>query len=290
MSVWSNGRALTATTYDLVRSTPQLRSWAVRAIVLGGLTGALGVVPGALLIATQASAAIIVGVVLMLAGGFAATVVANLQMAALVVAADATLHGRDADEAACRAEAGRHLGAITGWAGLSVLMGVITSVIRGDSGGGLATTIIRTIAAGMVAAAWSLVTFLVLPVIVIEHVGAVAAVKRSGHLMRARWGEAIGGSIRIGARFGLLYVLPGIVCIALGIAAAVALGTAGGLALGALGVLAGLSLVLVGTVLAQTCRTVFGVALYRWVADNEIVGPFTEAQLASAGRARGASA
>jgi hypothetical protein len=287
MPAWTTSRELTATTYDLVKTNRALMSWAMRAIFLGAATGAIGVVPGvAVLAASSAPAAVVLGVALLVAGLFGATVVANMQMAALVVAADAVLHDRPVDAPACRTEARRHTGAIVGWSAISTVVGLVVGIIRGDNGGGLASTILRTLFAGLAAAAWSLISFLALPVLVLEGLGAVSAVKRSAHLMRARWGEAVAGTIRIGARFGLRYVLPGLVLVVGGIVAGLAVGAAGGVALAGVGVTVGVALMLIGTVLTQTCRNVFGVALYRWVADNEIVGPYSEADLAGAARAR----
>ena len=46
--------------------------------------------------------------------------------------------------------------------------------------------------------------------------------------------------------------------------------------------LVGLGLVVVGAVRAATCRTVFGVALYRWATGDGAMGPFSEADLRGA--------
>ena len=159
------------------------------------------------------------------------------------------------------------------------------SVIRGDGGGGVVASLLRGLLAGLVAAAWSVVTFFVLPVIVLEELGAVAAVKRSSGIVRHTWGEAIGGSVRIGARFGLLYVLPGVLALAAGVAIAL---IAGGPAvvLGVVLVLVGLALIGTGGVLGATCRAVFGVALYRWTTDGTALGPYTSDDLSTAVRQR----
>ena len=49
-----------------------------------------------------------------------------------------------------------------------------------------------------------MVTFLVIPVLVIEDVNPVDAVKRSGQLLRQTWGEQLVGNFGIGAITGLI--------------------------------------------------------------------------------------
>ena len=304
MSGWQRSRQLTATTYDLVRAEPDLKSWSIKALVYGVGFGALGVVPGAAVLAigaamgdetgpsagTQAPASsavalMIIGVVLMVLGWIAGATAASLQMAGLVAAADDLLHGRPVDTAACRGKARQRLGALIGWGAISAAVGALVSVIRGDGGGGVVASLLRSLLAGLVAAAWSVITFFVLPLIVLEGLGAVAAVKRSAGIVRHTWGEAIGGSVRIGARFGLIYILPGVLAIAAGIAIALIVGgplIVGGVVL----VLVGLVLVGIGAVLGATCRAVFGVALYRWTTDGTALGPYESDDLSTAVRQR----
>ena len=58
--------------------------------------------------------------------------------------------------------------------------------------------------------AWSLVTFLAVPVIAIEGTGPFETIKRSASLFRERWGQQITGNIAIGAAVFLLGVLPAV--------------------------------------------------------------------------------
>jgi hypothetical protein len=303
MSRWDNSRELTRTTYDLVRATPSLKQWTVKAIVAGLLVGAIGVIPGGILAAIGAAmggveengatsttasgtALLVAGVVLMLLGWVAGATAANLRIAALVKAADEVLHGRDADVEACRAAARGRLGALTAWGAISVAVGLLVGALRGNGDGGIVSTILRSLLAGLVAAVWAVITVMVMPAIVLEGLGATAAIKRSAGLIRSTWGEALLGSVRIGARFALIYILPGILLIVGGVVLAVALGgavVAGGVLL----VIIGIGLVLWGSVLSATCRNVFGVALFRWTTGEGALGPFSEADLRGAVRTKG---
>ena len=303
MSRWNTSRELTRTTYGLVRSTPSLKQWTVKAIVAGLAVGALGVIPGGVLVIVGAAmggdgegtttatssasgtALIVAGAVLMLVGWIAGATAANLRLAALVAAADDVLHGREADPATNRAAARGHLGALVGWGAISVTVGLLISLLRGNGEGGIVTSILRGLLAGLVAAVWSVVTIMVMPAIVLEGLGAVPAIKRSAGLIRTTWGEALLGSVRIGARFGFVYILPGILLIVGGVVLIIAVGgalVAGGVLLAIIGV----GLVLWGSVLAATCRNVFGVALFRWTTGEGALGPFSESDLQGAVRTK----
>ncbi len=188
-----------------------------------------------------------------------------------------------------RANAARsRLGTLAAWSTISVAVSALVSALRGDGQGGIVSSIVRNLLAGMVAAVWSVVTTLVMPVIVLEQVGAVAAIKRSSGIIRTTWGEALLGSVRIGARFFLIFTLPGLLLLAGGIALGVIVGGAV-IAAGVLMALAGLALIIVGAVKAATCRTVFGVALYRWATGDGAMGPFSEADLRGAVGVKGAA-
>ena len=69
--------------------------------------------------------------------------------------------------------------------------------------------------------AWSLVTFLAVPVIAIEGTGPVGTLKRSASIFRERWGQQITGNIAIGGAVFLLGVLPAALLIVAGVAALV---------------------------------------------------------------------
>ena len=71
--------------------------------------------------------------------------------------------------------------------------------------------IVARIAAGFAGMAWSLVTFLVLPVLVIEGLSVGKAIKRSSELFRRAWGEQVIANAGIGL-VGLAAVIAGLPC------------------------------------------------------------------------------
>jgi hypothetical protein len=90
---------------------------------------------------------------------------------------------------------------IIGYALIAATVGMILRWINERAG------IVGQIVAGIIGFAWSVATFLVVPVLVVEKVGPIEAVKRSGSLLRKTWGEQLVGNVGIGLVFGLLAVL-----------------------------------------------------------------------------------
>jgi hypothetical protein len=103
--------------------------------------------------------------------------------AALIAGAHERLQGGDPTVgSALRAATGR-LGQILPWAVISATVSILLQAVRqrgGAAGAGAAA------AAGL---AWSLVTFLVLPIIVIEGLPVRAAIGRSKDLFKRTWGR-----------------------------------------------------------------------------------------------------
>jgi hypothetical protein len=67
--------------------------------------------------------------------------------------------------------------------------------------------IIGQIIGGVLGFAWSIATFLVVPVLVVENVGPIEAIKRSTGYLKRTWGEQLIGNVGIGLVFGILIML-----------------------------------------------------------------------------------
>ncbi len=81
---------------------------------------------------------------------------------------------------------------IAGWAAVTATVGVILRVIesRSEKVGQFVTMLLG--------AAWTIVTFFVVPVLVIERLGPIDATKRSLAIIRRTWGEAMVSNFSIG--------------------------------------------------------------------------------------------
>jgi len=101
--------------------------------------------------------------------------------------------------------AARHLPRITGWALISATVGIVLRMIR-DRGG-----IIGNILAGLVAVAWNVITFFVIPVMIFEERGVIDSIKESAAIFKKTWGENLMARFSVGLVFfllGLIGVLP----------------------------------------------------------------------------------
>ncbi|HSD83138.1 MAG TPA: DUF6159 family protein, partial [Anaerolineae bacterium] len=116
---------------------------------------------------------------------------------ALVGAAMIRLKGGDPTVRDGLNVASQHFGAILGYAVISATVGMI---LRWLSERG----VLGRIVSSLFGLAWNVLTYLAVPVLVIEGVGPIDAVKRSGALLKKTWGEQIVGNLGLGAVFGLI--------------------------------------------------------------------------------------
>src|SRR5438045_1322603 len=81
---------------------------------------------------------------------------------------------------------------ILGWAILSATIGLILRVIEDRS------EKIGQIVSGLLGAAWTLVSFLVVPILVIENKNPFTALKESTVMLKKTWGERLAGNFGLG--------------------------------------------------------------------------------------------
>jgi len=189
--------------------------------------------------------------------------------AALISQAHIALKGGDPSVAGGMRTAGSLAGKLVPWALLSATVSMILRVIEERLG------FVGRIIAGLIGMAWNLITFLVLPVIVIEGAGTKAALTRSKDMFRNTWGENVLGNAGIGL-FGFLLFLP-----------AIAIGVLGGVAGGAVAwVCLGIALVwvLIASVVTSALSGIYQTALYHYAAERTVPQEFAGVDLGDAFR------
>jgi hypothetical protein len=159
------------------------------------------------------------------------------------------------------------VGRILPWAIVSATVSVILQAIEQRGGA------IGRIASAIGGLAWTLVTFLVVPVLVIEGIGVKDAVTRSAGLFKKTWGENVAAQVGFGL-LGFLVALPAILIAA----AAFALGSAAGFVILALAVL----WILGSSMVISALNGVFQAALYRYATDAGSTGAFDAGELRAA--------
>ena len=185
--------------------------------------------------------------------------------AALISAANERLEGGDPTVGSAIRGAARRAGKILPWALLSAVVSVILRAIEERVG------LVGKIVIAIVGMAWTVVTFLVLPIIVVEGASAGRALKKSGRLVRSTWGENLAGHIGLGI-VGFLLFIPAIVLVVAGVVSA---GTGvGGVAI-ALGVLWGIIVVIVMTALTGIYQT----ALYHFAVAGHVPSDYFDSRV-----------
>jgi hypothetical protein len=117
---------------------------------------------------------------------------------ALVGAAMMRLRGENPTLANGFSIASEHAGAILGYAVISATVGVVLRAIAGRS------NILGQIVANVIGFAWNVATYLVVPVLVVEKLGPIDAIKRSASLLKQTWGEQLVGNFSMGVIFALI--------------------------------------------------------------------------------------
>jgi hypothetical protein len=161
---------------------------------------------------------------------------------------------------------------ILGYAAIAATVGMVLRVIEQRAG------FIGRIVTGLIGVAWTLATFLTVPVLVARDVGPVEAVKQSAALLQRTWGENLIGNGGLGLALGLLNL--GV--IGLGALLAVGLASQGFSVLAVLvAILAGLAVL--GLALIQSALSgIYSAALYRYAVEGNAPAGFDGALLQGA--------
>jgi len=276
---WGQSRLLTTKSWAVIKENRYLLAFPVIGFLASLIPLAVFWIPAGLLLLNNQNVA---GIGLAIIGVFANQIVLSIASGGLVAAADTELSGGDSSVGHGIGRSIARIIPLIGWALIVTVVNVIVGFIRGNGGNGAADAL-RNIAAAGVLAMWSLITFFVLPFIMLDGQGPIGAIKSSFALFKAKWGVQIFGGVRIGGIVGLFTILPGVLLVILGVVAATVGSTA--LVAGGVGlIVVGILLFMVGALLLSTMRGVFSVVLFRYAKDGVVEGGFTEQELAGAVR------
>jgi hypothetical protein len=143
---------------------------------------------------------------------------------------------------------------ILGYAAIAATVGMILRAIQERAG------LLGRLVSGFLGVAWTLASFLVVPVLVANNVGPIDAVKESALLLKKTWGENLIGQGGVGLVFGLVFtglILAGAVAI---VAAAT---TGNGVLIGLLAAVVVIALLLAALIQAALSG-IYSAALYRY--------------------------
>jgi hypothetical protein len=166
-----------------------------------------------------------------------------------------------------RAAASR-LPVIAGWALVSATVGLILRIIEDRSDK------IGQIVAGLLGMAWTLVSYLVVPILVIENKGPIAALQDSTALMKKTWGEQLVSNFSFGTIFFLLAV-PAFALMFLGF-------YLGGAAVGLVCVGVAAVYLIILALIQSALHAIFQTALYLYARDGAVPEGFRSGVLEGA--------
>ena len=177
---------------------------------------------------------------------------------ALISCVSAKLNGKDMSIGEGLSNAAKHLPAIIGWAIVSATVGLVLHLLEERSG------LVGQIVLSLIGGVWSLVTYFVVPVLVLEDKGVFGSVTESFSLIKKTWGESIVGS----GGMAIVFVVIGVV-VAIGAYALVLLG---------IPLLAGIALfllvVVILAVVYSAMQGIFVTALYTYAKTGSVPSAF----------------
>ena len=212
--------------------------------------------------ATSGFAVSPLGWALIAVGYFVLTYVTIFFNAALIYAANERLTGTGPGTVGSGfAGAKSKAGAILPWALLSATVSLILRMIEERAG------FIGRIVISLVGIAWSLVTYLVVPVLILEGTTTGEAISRSSKMFKHTWGENVIGNAGFGiVSFGAFLVAGAIVVLGLATGSAVVI---------ALAFVVAVVFLAVAIEVIAAMSGIYRVALYRYAADGQAPQAFS---------------
>lgn len=195
---------------------------------------------------------------------------------ALVAAATVRLAGGDPTLADGFRAANARLPAIIGYAVIAATVGMLLRALQERAG------LIGRWVVGLIGVAWTVASFLVVPVLVNERIGPVEAVKRSANLLRTTWGENLVGNLGLGFVFGAIFFA----VMTIGGGAVVLLATQGAGYWVLVPIALTVAALLFLGLLQAALQGVYSAALYRYAATGQSGAGFDQALITDAFRVK----
>ena len=188
--------------------------------------------------------------------------------AAIVACAAARMGGGEPTIADGLRAAASRLPVIIGWALVSATVGLILRIIEDRSDK------VTRIIAGLIGMGWTVISFLVVPILVIENKNPFAALSESTALLKRTWGEQLVSHFSFGGIFFLLF-FPAIVLVALGF-------YLGGAVVGAVCLALAVIYFIILALVQSALQAIFQTALYLYARDGQVPAGFSSDVLGTA--------
>ena len=167
---------------------------------------------------------------------------------------------------------------IAAWAAVAATVGLVLQMIQERLG------LIGKIVIRFIGMAWTIAVFFVVPVLVVEKVGPITAIKRSVEILRKTWGEALISNLGLGAVGGILLML-GLVPMIACVVASIAMESPWPAVVGGVVFLV---YILALTLVTTTLKGILLAATYQYAATGVVPQGFDQDVLSRAFKAKGA--
>lgn len=159
---------------------------------------------------------------------------------------------------------------ILGWALLTSTVGMLLRMLEEKVG------FVGRIVIGLLGMAWTVTSFLVVPVLVAEGTGPIESYRRSVEMLKRTWGEQIIGNVSFGLLFALFGIVPAVILLFLS-------------AMGGREVFVVVAALLVVWMVAlalvqSTLQTIYQAAIYLYAANGQAPAGFDSRLVAEAFR------
>jgi hypothetical protein len=277
---WKSSKVVTKKSWALLKANPYLFAFPIIGVALSVVPLIIFGLPALYFLDVNN---IWVAIAFAIALVFGVQAVVTFPAAGLVSAVDEEMHGRDASVGAGISAALGRFGPLVAWSAIQTVVSVLISLVRGNGQGSFIGVLLRNVIAAAADVMWQLITFFVLPVMMIEKASPINAIKTSSSLFKKQWGTQLAGGVRIGGLVVLLVIVPGIL-ILIGGTALVFVDSTAVLIAGIVTAFIGFLIILLGALIISAMRGIYSVALYYYAKDGEVLGGFTQDELQSSVR------
>ena len=204
-------------------------------------------------------------IVLGLFSAFALSIISVFFNGALVAGAYERFSGGDPTVKSAVGRAFSRISGLVPWALLTATVGLILQALR-ERAGALGRFVVNLI--GM---AWDVATFLVVPAVIIDELGAIDGLKRSGSLLKQTWGENLAARVGFGL-LGLVALIPAVILLVLAFAVGVTVFIV-------VAIVAAVAWVALVMVVLTALNAVFQTALYLYATTGSVPSGFETSPL-----------
>lgn len=166
---------------------------------------------------------------------------------------------------------------ILAWSAVAATVGVVLQMVQERLG------FVGKIIMNLIGMVWTIATFFVVPVLVVEKVGPITAIKRSVEILKKTWGESLITNLGIGAVTGVM-VLLGVLFLVGGGVLSIVMNSPWPIA-----IIGGLFLVyiLAISLISTTLKGILLAATYQFAATGSVPNGFNQDMLSQAFKPKG---